>query len=170
MLTDKYLRVMDAFDLSTGLASDAIDLMALGREIGTGRPLEAHVTINEDVASSSGGTVGLFQVVVASDEALSADVVVVGERGAALTELKAPTDAKPMQGRISIPFGEHPIVQALQDGDQPAIGWNMKHRYLGVTVAGDTGGDPDSGKLTVDIVTTPSHTTAKNYPSGFEVL
>jgi len=169
MLTDFYLRVAVAQDVTgtSAVSDDSVDLMTAGREIGTGYNLEAVVTVTTTFA---GPTAVAFEVISASDEALTTGIALYGSSGfCPIANVVAPANASALGTRVVVRLNEQPIAVYDQvDGDASATSMQSVQRYLGVRVisAGD-GAAITAGAFTADFVLCPSHTTNKHYASGF---
>ena len=145
MITDKLLRVSTdqsvALTDTSAVSTDTIDL-GVARDMGEGRDLYAVFTATTAIA---GGTSTQFEVIAASNAALSADVVVIGSSGAIATA----------------DIGAQQVVRF-----NPLIA-KLGQRYLGMryTVVGTN----SAGKVTADIVT-DIQDGKKFYASGFSVV
>ena len=145
MITDKLLRVSTdqvvTLTDTSAVSTDTIDL-SVARDIGEGEELYMNFAITTAVA---GGTSTKFEVIVASDAALTSDIVVIGSTGAVATAS----------------IGAQQVVRF-----SPLIG-SKGQRYLGTryTVVGTN----SAGKVTADIVT-DIQDGKKFYASGFSVV
>lgn len=146
MITDKLLRVSAAQAVtSSAVSTDTIDLSQT-RDIGEGKDLYMHFTVDETVTSGTGGSTVEFQVIGSTAAALSSPVV-LGSSGAIVkTDLVAGK-------RIAVRINPQIASRGL--------------RYLGANyVASAT---LTAGKFTADIVETIQD-GQKAYPSGFSVV
>lgn len=148
MITDDLLRVSEDQTLklngTSAVSTDKVDL-GTARDIGSGRELYMVFSITTAV---SAGTSVQFEAIVASDAALSSDIVTIGDTGAiAIADL---TLGKQLAVRLS-----------------PQIA-SLGQRYLGArySVVGDNSGG--AGAVTADIVETVQD-GMKFYASGFAV-
>ena len=145
MITDKLLRVSEdqsvALTDTSAVSTNTVDL-GTARDMGEGRDLFAVFTATTAIA---GGTSTKFEVIVASDAALTSDIVVIGSTGAVATAS----------------IGAQQVVRF-----NPLIG-SKGQRYLGTryTVVGTN----SAGKVTADIVT-DIQDGKKFYASGFSVV
>ena len=145
MITDKLLRVSEdqsvALTDTSAVSTNTVDL-GTARDMGEGRDLFAVFTATTAIA---GGTSTKFEVIVASDAALTSDIVVIGSTGAVATAS----------------IGAQQVVRF-----SPLIG-SKGQRYLGTryTVVGTN----SAGKVTADIVT-DIQDGKKFYASGFSVV
>lgn len=145
MITDKLLRVSTDQEIkltdTSAVSTDKVDL-SVARDMGEGRELYAVFTVTTPIA---GGTSTNFEVIAASDDALSANVVSLGSTGAVATAS----------------IGSQQIVRI-----NPLIA-KLGQRYLGVryTVVGTN----SAGKVTADIVL-DIQDGKKFYASGFTVV
>lgn len=145
MITDKLLRVSEdqsvALTDTSAVSTNTVDL-GTARDMGEGRDLFAVFTATTAIA---GGTSTKFEVIVASDAALTSDIVVIGSTGAVATAS----------------IGAQQVVRF-----NPLIA-SKGQRYLGTryTVVGTN----SAGKVTADIVT-DIQDGKKFYASGFSVV
>ena len=145
MITDKLLRVSEdqsvALTDTSAVSTNTVDL-GTARDMGEGRDLYAVFTATTAIA---GGTSTKFDVIVASDAALTTDIVVIGSTGAVATAS----------------IGAQQIVRF-----NPLVG-SKGQRYLGTryTVVGTN----SAGKVTADVVT-DIQDGKKFYASGFSVV
>ena len=139
MITDDLLRVSESQDLgglsdAAAVSTDKIDL-GVARDIGEGKQLYAVFTVTEAFA---GGTSTKFEIIAASDDALSADIAILGDSGAIATA------SLPLAKQLVVPIG-------------PLVGLTGQ-RYLGAryTTVGNTNSAStnSAGKVTCDIVET----------------
>lgn len=146
MITDKLLRVSTSQAVTTDAVSeDTIDL-SQARDIGEGKDLYMHFTVDEAVTSATGGSTVEFQVIGSTAAALTSPVV-LGSSGAIVkTEL---TLGKRIAVRIN-----------------PLIG-SLGLRYIGANY--DVSATLTAGKFTADIVETIQD-GQKFYASGFSVV
>lgn len=143
MITDKLLRVSEAQAVTTtAVSTNTIDL-GVARDIGEGMDLTMNFAVTEAFA---GGTSTAFEVIIATDAALSAGVEVVSSSGAKVTADL--TLGKNIQVRIN------PLP-------------NKGKRYMGAryTVVGTN----SAGKVTADMVL-DIQDGKKFYASGFSVV
>jgi hypothetical protein len=145
MITDKLLRVSAAQAVTTSAVStDTIDL-SQARDIGEGKDLYMHFTVDEAVTSDSAANVE-FQVIGSAAANLGSPVV-LGSSGAI--------------AKASLTAGKRIAVRI-----NPQIA-SRGLRYLGANyVASAT---LTAGKFTADIVETIQD-GQKAYPSGFSVV
>lgn len=146
MITDKLLRVSEdqvvTLTDTSAVSTNTIDL-SQARDIGEGKELFMNFAITTAVA---GGTSTQFEVIIASNAALTSDIVVLGDTGAVATA------GLTLGTNLAVPF-------------RPLIG-SKGQRYLGAryTVVGTN----SAGKVTADIVETIQD-GKKFYASGFTV-
>lgn len=146
MITDKLLRVSEdqvvTLTDTSAVSTDKIDL-GTARDIGEGKELYMNFAITTAVA---GGTSTQFEVITASDAALSSNVVVLGSTGAVAT--------------ASLTVGTNLVVPF-----RPLVG-SKGQRYVGAryTVVGTN----SAGKVTADVVEAIQD-GKKFYASGFTV-
>lgn len=144
MITDKLLRVSTDQEIkltdTSAVSTDTIDL-SVARDIGEGRDLYAVFSITTPIA---GGTSTQFEVIAASDAALTTDIVSLGSTGAVATAS----------------IGSQQVIRI-----NPLLG-KLGQRYLGMryTVVGTN----SAGKVTADIVA-DIQDGKKFYASGFTV-
>lgn len=144
MITDAFLRVSaDQAVTATAVSTNTVDL-SVARDIGEGEDLYMNFATTEAV---SGGTSIKFEVIIATDAALSSGVEVVGSSDAVAV--------------ANLTLGKNVAIHI-----NPNIG-SLGKRYLGAryTVVGS----PTAGKFTADIVH-GLQDGKKNYASGFTVV
>ncbi len=150
MYTDANLRVSDAQDLSGGTdVSDAIDLVALNREVGTGYTLECVITVDTTVTRAAGASNVTFQIVHDTVATLASHVTISQTQQYAKTELVA---------------GRTPIV--IKVSPMPASDSDTDFRYLGVRYFIDNA--PDAGAVSAHFVVN-GQDSHRFYSSGFAV-
>lgn len=145
MITDDLLRVSEGQALTSitdtsAVSDDKIDL-GVAKDIGEGEDLHAVFTITEAVTV---GTSTKFEIIAASDAALTTNIVVLADTGAIATSLLT------LYSRFAARL-------------RPLLG-STGQRYVGAryTVVGTN----STGKVTTDIVKDPGD-GKKFYASGF---
>src|SRR5699024_6467224 len=128
MMTDAYLQLADAQDLSSGTTSDVIDF-SVARDMAVGNPLYVIVTVDADVTAASGMTI---QVKSADDAAISTNATTLIQ-----TDAIAAAD---------LTKGVNPIVVPLA----PNVAYEKGQRYLAVEFSGAT-----AGKVSANISLAP---------------
>lgn len=147
MITDKLLRVSEdqvvTLTDTSAVSTDKIDL-GTARDIGEGKTLYMNFAVTTAVA---GGTSTQFEVITASDAALTADIAVLGSTGAVATA------GLTLGTNLVVPF-------------RPLVG-SKGQRYIGAryTVVGTN----SAGKVTADVVEAIQD-GKKYYASGFSVV
>ena len=143
MITDKFLRVStDQAVTTTAVSTDSIDL-SIARDMGEGQDLYANFAVT---TALSGGTSVKFEVIGATNAALTSGVVVLGSSDAVLT--------------ASLVAGYNTAVRI-----NPVIA-SKGTQYLGVRYT--VSGTYTAGNVTADIVT-DIQDGKKFYASGFSV-
>lgn len=144
MITDKLLRVStDQALTTTAVSTDTIDL-SVARDIGEGQDLYMNFAVTTAFA---GGTSVKFEVIQATDAALSSGVEVIGSSDAVVT--------------ASLVAGYNTAVRI-----NPQIGSKGK-QYIGARYT--ISGTYTAGKVTADIVM-DIQDGKKFYASGFTVV
>lgn len=149
MITDALLLLASAQAVTaTAVSTNTIDLGAT-RDIGTGEPLYAVITVDE-AATASGSATVQFQLISSAAANLGSPTVL------------SQTDAI---GKAELTLGRKPIVMELPSAILAAQ--PLGQRYLGMqfTVAS---GPLTAGKFTVNIVRDVQD-VAKYYPAGYSV-
>lgn len=172
MLLDTKLRVMTAQSITASgqVSASSIDLQDLGREIGTGEPLQFHVTFGA-VNFAGTSTSVVFEAIVATNAALTTGIAVVGATIALAADLAILTAGNAPGFRVVVPIGEQPIVDSsAPKKDFSATDWNVAHRYLGLRISGVAAGTITALNIAAaDLVRAGSDSTLKNYRSGIVV-
>jgi len=146
MYTDKLLRVSDSQTVTIdAVSTDTIDL-SVARDIGEGKELFMHFSVNETVTSGTGGSTVSFNVIGSAAADLSSAVVLGSSGPIVKTDLVA---GKRIAVRIN-----------------PQIA-SLGYRYLGAQY--DVSATLTAGKFTADIVETVQD-GQKFYASGFSVV
>lgn len=146
MYTDKLLRVSDSQTVTVdAVSTDTIDL-SVARDIGEGKELFMHFSVNETVTSGTGGSTVSFNVIGSAAADLSSAVVLGSSGPIVKTDLVA---GKRIAVRIN-----------------PQIA-SLGYRYLGAQY--DVSATLTAGKFTADIVETVQD-GQKFYASGFSVV
>jgi hypothetical protein len=146
MYTDKLLRVSDSQTVTIdAVSTDTIDL-SVARDIGEGKELFMHFSVNETVTSGTGGSTVSFNVIGSAAADLSSAVVLGSSGPIVKTDLVAGK-------RIAVAI--NPQIASLG------------YRYLGAQY--DVSATLTAGKFTADIVETVQD-GQKFYASGFSVV
>lgn len=144
MITDKLLRVSEDQALTTtAVSTDTIDL-SVARDMGEGGDLFMNFAVTTALA---GGTSVKFEVIAATNAALSSGVVVIGSSDAVVT--------------ASLVAGYNTAVRI-----NPQVA-SLGQRYLGARYT--ISGTYTSGKVTADVVI-DIQDGRKFYPSGVTVV
>jgi hypothetical protein len=144
MITDKTLRVStDQALTTTAVSTDTIDL-SIARDMGEGNDLYMNFAVT---AALTGGTSVKFEVIAATNAALSSGVVVIGSSDAVVT--------------ADLVTGKNVAVRL-----NPQIA-STGQRYLGARYT--ISGTYSAGTVTADIVETVQD-GKKFYASGFTVV
>jgi len=151
-LVDALLRLSNAQVVtSTAVSTDKIDLSE-ARDMAWGNELNAVIEVDEVVAASGAATV-LFEIVTATDAALTAGVTVVGSVG-------------PI-GKAELPAGR-PVINVSLDPSN-LIAQQKGQRYLGVRYTVATG-PLTTGRFTAYLTCGQVGSGKQNlFPSGFTV-
>ncbi len=150
MLLDKALLVSeDQGVTSTDVSDDSVDLKQ-ARDLGVGEPIWGFV-ICTAIGTPAAGTCG-FQVVTASNAALSSDVVVVA--------------TTPQVADENITVEMHPVF--IPFNPDPAGLFGAAQRYLGIRY--NCGVDLPAGWTFTAGFTKDVDASVRVYPSGFAVL
>ena len=154
MWTDALLQLSSAQAVTaTAVSANAIDL-SQARDIGTGEPLYAVITVDQTVTAAGAATV-TFQLITGSG-------VGGGVINAGITVITQ-TDAI---GKAELTAGRRPIVMEIPTAVLAAQ--PIGQRYLGMQFTVGTG-PLTAGQFTVNIVHDVQDLN-KLYPSGFTVL
>lgn len=154
MWTDALLQLASAQAVtSTAVSANAIDLGS-ARDIGSGEPLYAVITVDQTVTAAGAATVN-FQLI--SGSGVSGGVINAG-----ITVLNQ-TDAI---AKTELTAGRRPIVLKL--GRSQLAGQPIGQRYLGLQFTVGTG-PLTAGQFTVNLVKDVQDLN-KLYPSGFTVI
>lgn len=145
MITDKLLRVSTAQAVTTDAVSDDVIDLSVARDIGEGKDLYMHFTVDETVTSGTGGSTVDFQVIGSTAAALTSPVILGASGPIVKTDLVA---GKRIAVRIN-----------------PQIA-SLGLRYIGANY--DVSATLTAGKFTADIVETIQD-GQKFYKSGFTV-
>lgn len=153
MISDTFNRVatLQSIAGATASLSDSIDLLA-AKDVGAGRDLFAIFLIPAAalVLNASSAT-GIFEVVVADNDALTTNTTVVGSSAAI--------------AKADLTVGRAPIIVAIN----PQYA-SLGRRYLGVRVRANDAAAMTSGTFTAFIGPVPDTGDGpKPYPSGFSV-
>lgn len=147
MITDALLQVSsDQVVTATAVSEDKIDL-GVARDIGEGHPLFALFTVKVAVAAAGAATV-TFEIITASDAALTSDIEVIGTSGAI--------------AKADLPAGKQ---LAIRINPQIAA---LGQRYLGVRYTIATGPLTTGSAFDCDFVETIQD-GLKFYASGYTV-
>lgn len=146
MGNDAFLNVSDAQAVTvTAVSTSSINMLAR-KDIAPGTPIHANITVGANVTAAGAATV-TFEIITASDAALTADIEVLASTGAI--------------GKAALTAGRIPIMLTAQ----PATG--IGQTYLGVRYTVATG-PLTAGNFTAYI--TPLVETAdKQYPKGWSI-
>ena len=170
VLTDKNTTLVEAQVLAGAsvVSTNVIDMLAPGTEWGTGNSFGVLFVITTTVTGATGAT---FEIIAASDDALTTNIAVLGSSGfCPVANLIAAANPQSLAGRLQVNANPQLIARLVGPtlGDESATGYQGVQRYLGVRVVGT--GAFTGGAFTATVVEgIAADSTLKNYPSGFIV-